>query len=349
MNRYFLPKTGWEFFDVSRAYGLGIIVHTLSGEAVISDMGGFYLIESKRAPDFEIIEQIHRFLGDEQAWDKILITIGKKQRENTKKKVTEFLSNLDFIRNILNRSKELKPPATIGSGSETLYQSMELAATKGVRDLILLKKQYSEGTSIKVSSEDFVLSTLGDANATVWKSSGKELIFVIPTPTTTNIRHLIEIRKRVNDAVRGMHRAGWFPSITQIAINLVLEELKVKEGGKFSPKFGSLIYGVMSKTGNQWKPLTVGIFPLDFLHQIAESSVTKDVLDKWKDIFERTAFKKGYENLAVALAEFIANPTLSNYELYIKLHLRNELGRDRIKFGSYDRKILEEVVNFVGV
>ena len=48
MNRYFLPKTGWEFFDVSRAYGVVIIVHALSGDAIVSDMGGFYLIESKR-------------------------------------------------------------------------------------------------------------------------------------------------------------------------------------------------------------------------------------------------------------------------------------------------------------
>ncbi|AGK61246.1 hypothetical protein Asulf_01250 [Archaeoglobus sulfaticallidus PM70-1] len=350
MNRYFLPKAGWEFFDVSRAYGLGIIVHALSGDAVVSDMGGFYLIESKRELNFERIDQIHRFLGDDRAWNRTFLTIGSGQREKTKKRVVEFLGNVENIRNILDDLKELKSPVSIGSGKETLYQPMELAATKGIRDEILLKKQYSEGSSVKVSINDFSLSVLGHINATIRKFSNMGMVFAVPSPTRTRILHLIdEIKKRIDDSVKGLHRAGWFPSLAQIAINLVLEELRVEEGGKFAPKFGSLIYGVMTRTGNQWKPLTGGIFPLDFLHQIAESNEAKDVLNKWKDIFEWTAFRKGYEDLPSTLAEFIANPSLSNYERYIKLHLRNELDKDRIKFGSYEKRVLEGVVSFVGV
>ncbi|WP_202319124.1 hypothetical protein [Archaeoglobus neptunius] len=350
MNRYFLPKTGWEFFDVSRAYGVGIIVHVLSGDAVVSDMGGFYLIESRRELNFERLDQIHRFLGDDQAWNWTFLTIGSGQREKTKKKVVELLENIEKIRNTLNSLKELKSPVSIGSGKETLYQPMELAATKGIRDEILLKKQYSEGSSVKVSIDDFSMSVLGHINATIRKFSNMGMVFAVPTPTRTRVLHLVdEIKKRIDDSVKGLHRAGWFPSLAQIAINLVLEELRVKEGGKFSPKFGFLIYGVMTKTGTQWKPLTGGIFPLDFLHQIAESNEAKNVLNKWKDIFEWTAFRKGYEDLPTALAEFIANPNLPNYERYIRLHLRNELNKDRIKFGSYEKKVLEEVVNFVGV
>jgi len=350
MNRYFLPKTGWEFFDVSRAYGVGVIVHTLSGDAVVSDMGGLYLIESQRELNFERIDQIHKFFGDDQAWDWTFITIGSGQREKTKKKVVEFLGNVEDIRNILDGLKELKSPVYIGSGKETLYQPMELAATKGIRDEILLKKQYSEGSPVKVSISDFTLSVLGHINATIRKFSNMGMIFAIPSPTRTRILHLIgEIRKRIDDSVKGLHRAGWFPSLAQIAVNLVLEELRVEEGGKFAPKFGSLIYGVMTKTGNRWKPLTGGIFPLDLLHQIAESNEAIKVLNKWKDIFEWTAFRKGYEDLPSALAEFITNPSLSNYERYIKLHLRNDIGKDRIKFGSYEEKVLKEVVNFVGV
>lgn len=233
---------------------------------------------------------------------------------------------------------------------ETLYQPMELAATKGIRDEILLKKQYSEGSSVKVSIDDFSMSVLGHVNATIRKFSNMGMVFAVPSPTKTRILHLVdEIKKRIDDSVKGLHRAGWFPSLAQIAINLVLEELRVEEGSKFAPKFGSLIYGVMTRTGNQWKPLTGGIFPLDFLHQIAESNEARDVLNKWRDVFEWTAFRKGYEDLPVALSEFIASPSLSNYERYIRLHLRNELDKDRIKFGSYEKKILEEVVNFVGV
>jgi len=160
---------------------------------------------------------------------------------------------------------------------------------------------------------------------------------------------LNEIRKKINDSVKTLHKAGWFTSLSQIAVNLVLEELEIEKGSKFSPKFGSLIYGVMTKTGNQWKPLAGGIFPLDFLYQIADSEFARDLLNKWRDLFNRTSFREGYENLASSLAEFIANPSLVNYERYIRLHLRNELSKDRIKFGVYEEKILKEVMDFVGV
>lgn len=130
---------------------------------------------------------------------------------------------------------------------------------------------------------------------------------------------------------------------------MVLEEIRVKDSGKFAPKFASLLYGIMTKTGNQYKPLTGGIFPLDFLYQIAESIKGEEALNKWKDIFERTAYRKGYEGIPMALAEFIANPNLLNYERYIKLHLRNDLNDNRLKFGKYEYKILKEVMNFVRV
>jgi len=350
MNRYFLPKTGWEFFDVSRAYGVGIVVHALSGDAVVSDMGGFYLIELKGELNFERIDQIHRFLGGEEAWDWTFLTIGRGQREKIKKDVVKFLGNAENVRNILDCLKKLGSPVSIGNGEYTLYQPMELAATKGIRDEILLKKQYSEGSSIKVTIDDFSLSVLGHINATIRKLSNMGMVFAIPSPTRTRILHLIrDIKKNIDDSVKGLHRAGWFPSLAQIAVNLVIEELRIEEGDKFAPKFGSLMYGVMTKTGNQWKPLTGGIFPLDFLHQLAKSNKAKDVLNKWKDVFGWTAFRKGYEDLSTALAEFIANPSLPNYERYIKLHLRNELDKDRIKFGGYERRILKEVMNFVGV
>lgn len=350
MNRYFLPKTGWEFFDVSRAYGVGIIVHTLSGDAVVSDLGGFYLIESKRDVNFDKLEEVHLFLGNDEAWNWTFLTIGSNQREKIKKKIVDLLKNATDIQNILDKLKKLNSPVFIGNGEWTLYQPMELAATKGVRDEILLKKQYSEGSSIKVSLNDFAMSVLGHINVTIRKFSNMGMIFTIPRPIKTRISHVVsEIKKRIDDSVKGLHKAGWFPSLTQIAINLVLEELRVEESGKFAPKFGSLIYGVMTKTGTQWKPLTGGVFPLDFLHQIAESNEAKDVLNKWKNIFEWTAFRKGYEDIPTSLAEFITSPSLSNYERYIKLHLRNELDKNRIKFGSYEKKVLEEVIKNVEV
>ena len=349
MNQYFLPKSGWEFFDVSRAYGLGIIVHALSGEAVVSDAGGFYLIETKRNIDFNRFEHIYQYFGNEQDWNWTFLTIGAKQRNKIKEKVVIFMKESQNVENMLNNFEVLKSSMCFDSGKETLYQSMELAATKGIRDEVLLKKQYSEGAPIKIPVADFTLSVIGHINVTVRKFSKANSIFAVAAPLNTKISHLREIKSRIDTAIRNLHRAGWFSSLAHLSINLVLEEMRVKEGGKFTPTFGSLLYGVMIKTGTQWKPFTGGIFPLDFLHQIAESEEAVEILNRWRDIFERTAFKKGYEDISIALAEFIANPNLSNYERYIKLHLRNDLDKQRIKFGSYEEKTLEEVIKHVGV
>jgi len=360
MNQYFLPKTGWEFFDVSRAYGLGILVDVLSGDVEINDMGGYYLIKTSSEPVFHRIDDIFAYFGSDDDWKMTLITIQRSTKADLKRgvikirnQVTKLFKDLDKIEEILKKFKktEIKPPPVIGRGSQTLYQTLDLAATKGIRDEILLKKRYSEGSNINVSIEDFSLSIIGHINYTIRRFSDVGMIVVTPTPQATKVEDSMEMFTNLKNAIKGVHRAGWFPSLAQIATNLVLEELRVEEGGKFAPKFGSLIYGVMMKTGNQWKPLTGGIFPLDFLHQIAKSSKAKDVLHKWKYIFERTApqHMKGYEDLPVTLAEFIANPSLSNYERYIKLHLRNELDKDRVKFGGYEKKVLEEVIKNVGI
>ncbi|MEM2030711.1 MAG: hypothetical protein QXV35_05140 [Archaeoglobaceae archaeon] len=348
MNQYFLPKSGWDFFDVSRAYGLGIVVHTLSEEATVSDVGGFYLVESSKNVNFSRIDEINKWLPeDDNAWNQTFLTIGEKLERRKKMRVKEYLNDVKNIKDLINVLYQPKPPSVVGKGKETLYQSMDLAATKGFREEI--PKTYSEGSNIKISSEDFCLSVLGHLNAGIRKFSNKIAIFILPTPNKTKISHLNEIRKKINDSVKTLHKAGWFTSLSQIAVNLVLEELEIEKGSKFSPKFGSLIYGVMTKTGNQWKPLAGGIFPLDFLYQIADSEFARDLLNKWRDLFNRTSFREGYENLASSLAEFIANPSLVNYERYIRLHLRNELSKDRIKFGVYEEKILKEVMDFVGV
>jgi len=350
MNHYFLSKTGWDFFDLSKAYGLGIIMHALSGDAVVSDMGGFYLIKTKKEPEIENTDNILRFLGNEEAFDRTLLTIGAALREKKKKEVQEFLKNSQNVQKIVDDAKELNCTMVMGNGKETLYQPMDLAATKGFRDNILLKR-YSEGDPVKISMDDFSLSLLGHLNASIRKKSNLGSVFVIPTPLETRILHLVdEINLKINKSVKSLHRAGWLPTVAQIAINLTLEEIRIQKGNKFSPKFGSLVFGVMTKrTRNQPKPLSTGIFSIDLLNDLAETNKGVYILNKWKEIFEMTAFRKGYEDLPASLTEYISNPNLLNYERYISLHLRNDINKDRWKFGSYENEGLMEVMKHVEI
>jgi len=132
MNRYFLPKTGWEFFDVTRAYGVGIIVHALSGDAVVSDMGGFYLIESRRELDFERIDNIHRFLGNDQAWNWNIPNDWKWTKRKDKKEGRRVLRKCRKYPKCIGRSRGAKatsfyrkwegdPISANGSGSNEGY------------------------------------------------------------------------------------------------------------------------------------------------------------------------------------------------------------------------------------
>lgn len=361
MNHYFLPKSGWEFLDVSKVYGLGIIIHTLSGEAIVSDMGGYYLIETNYEIDLSRIDRIGKFLGEDQNLNWTLQTLtgtdkktGQTRRMLKKEQIIKFLTNPTKINSFLEGYTTIKNPSEVGSGKETLYQTLDLAGTKGIRTHILKGSYSSWEKNIKIKDDNFMLSLLGHLNANIRKklrekNKDKLLIFTMPTPSGTKIKNLLEIHTNLNKIIKGFHKAGWFPSLTQIAINLVLEELMVEKGGKFAPKFGSLMYGVMTKTGNQWKPLTGGIFPLDFLHLIADSDDALNTLNKWKNIFGWTSFKRGYEELPTSLAEFIANPDLSNYERYINLHLRNEIDKDKLKFGSYKKENLVEVMKNVRI
>jgi hypothetical protein len=269
--------------------------------------------------------------------------------KKVKGKCLETLTDKESMITVIKNYENLNSPSIIGTDKQTLYQTMDLAATKGIRNEILLKKNYSDGTNIKISDKDFALSLLGHINFTIKKFSDFGLILVAPTPLKTELKNVRQIYANLKGNVKVAHKAGWFPTITQIAINLVSEEIMVKDGGKFAPKFGSLIYSIMRKTGNQWKPSTGGIFPLDFLHQIADSDNAINILNKWKKIFGWTSRKNGHEDLPTSLAEFIANPNLFNYQRYVNFHLRNEIDKDNIKFGDYKKEDFLEVMKNVGI
>lgn len=350
MNQYFLAKTGWDFFDVSRAYGLGTIINILSGNVTITEAGNFYLIKSEKEDlNFENVEKIEGYFIKRDS-ERILSTLRRKNRDKKIKEIQRALTTKTEIEKLLKRYSEPNRPTLISPTknkefSETLYLSMEPAAVKGIRHEIILKKKYDEGSQVYVPKYDFCLSFLGHLQFAMRKWIGNKNIMIIPIPFNTKIKHSIDIIPRLNKTIKS-HNGGWFVTIAWAATNLVREELEGKKQGKFTPRFKSLIYGVLEGTGHQLKPLTGGIFPLDHLNQIAKSKYGKDVLSKWHEIFKRT-LQKGYEELVISLAKLIDDFNFSNYENYLNLHLRNEMDENRVKMGLYEKKSLEEVIKNV--
>ncbi|MEM5815440.1 MAG: hypothetical protein QXL14_00120 [Candidatus Aenigmatarchaeota archaeon] len=347
MSHYFLAKSGWDFFDVSRAYGLGSIINALSGDATITETGSFYLIKSKKEDlNFENVEKIAGYFIKEEC-EGILSTLKGKNRDKKIKKIQKALTAKTEIEELVKEYSKPNKPTLISTiknkdFSETLYLSMEPAAVKGIRHEIILRKKYDEGSQVYIPKYDFYLSFLGHLQFTMRKWIENKNILIIPTPLNTKIVHSREIIPRLKETIKG-HNGGWFVTVAWTATNLVKEELEGKKQEKFIPRFKSLIYGVLEGTGHQLKPLTGGIFPLDHLHRIAQSKNGQDVLNMWHKIFKRT-WKKGYEELAISLAKFIDDPSFSNYENYLNIHIRNEMDENRIKMGVYEKKSLEEVI-----
>lgn len=349
MNRYLVPKTGWQFLDLAKAYGIGIVVHVLSKEAIIDDTGSYYEIQSRNELDFSKLSKIEGYLGkDIEEWANVLATLGSKAQENIRKKIQEFFMDEDRMKRIFEHKLDERTVLidNLNGKSVTLPQSLELGASKGIRRAVL--NSYLE-SQVKIPAEELYLAVLGAINISVWKGSKDYVVAVYPLPLETRVGDIYEIKHKLNESVKGFHRAGYFSTVARIAVRLVKEEKELTRGGSFLPKIGGILYGVMMRTGNQPKPFTSGLFPLDFLHSLIGTLEGEEAIDKWIDILDRTSYLKGYEDIAMALSKFIAEPTPENYYSYIRLHLRNELRLNSIKFGSYDADSLLEVLKNVEV
>jgi len=357
MNRYFILKTGWDVLDLSRAYGLGTLLYTLSSQSrdiVLSDKNYWYEINAPSDISLDV-ETIAGYLDDNLDWNKVLITTKRGAQSAIKKKIRDFLSDKSKVMGILKKYSAFEVsqiPFTTRS-SETLYGSMEPRSFKGFREPVRLKTSYSEGGTPKVSFQDWLLSIVGHINLTVWvyRADFSELLSVMPIPTNDGVEFgdlYAQIRDDIKRNIRRMHLAGRYPTLAYVGTRLTKSELGKMELA-YSSAYQSLLYGSMMATGKgisqQWKPTISGIFPLDFIHFIAMCSRGIEILDMWEDVFKKTN-RKGFEDLAVALADFIAVPTSVYFAKYLNLHARQFIGK-KSGLHLYDSDVMREMVRYV--
>lgn len=338
-------------FDVSKVYGLGYILNLLSdSEVVVEDFGYYYLIEADRSPDLNNVPKLSILTGKDLPWRTILLTLKGKQRENKIKEIENALKDKNFISKILNKSQKLEAPLLQSSknrSTETLYQSLELGATKGFREPVK-GKRYTEGTQLYISREDFILSVIGHLHFTIWKQFDDKTISILLNPGIEGVNigppgSLKDLKDGIEKAVKN-HKAGFFVTLSNTAINLAKKIYEMKTGKyRFLPRFSSLTYGVMKGAGQQMKPYGGGIYPLDFLYKIVDSLPDAGkIFDMWIDTFNQTN-REGYEDLPIFLSEFVTHPSFESFERYIKIHLQYYLD-GKMRLPLYEEKSLEEVI-----
>jgi len=366
MREYFIPKTGFNFFDIARAYGLGIVAYALSDEpdVTVEDVGFAYKITVKEDLKLKNTEQIQSYLPSQdspsgQYWEYVLRTsnIKKKLKQETsdffkdQRKIMALLekhSNIELTAWVFTPSPKGKKKSKKKEKPLSLPQSLELGAGKGIRASIP-STLTERGLELPPEHKDqLYLAILGALNASVYSfhHSGSTIYtyIVYPLPGKVDVEFVITkaITNELRKALANSHKAGLFPTLAYIAVEMETEKRNsfLKEP-TFVP---SLAYGVMAKSPQaKDKPYSTGRFPLDLV-----SKVPLEVLSFWRNIL-RLSNRKGYEDIAMALSKFIAEPTLENYYSYIRLHLRNELRSNSIKFGPYDADSLLEVLKNVEV
>lgn len=364
MKQYFILKSGFDFYDLCRAYGLGLILNRLKNskeEVKVKDLGFYYQIESppinlKKKKEViglipnEISKLSKTNIGPR--WDQVLRTCKIPGDSTKKKKLKEYKEILNKnINRILERhtniqSFEKKNLNTKKDVLETLYGTIDPACFKGFRE-IKRNLKYDEGSSYKSNCEEIVLALIGAAYLGIWVL-GKEggiAIFGKPGVKGVFVNSLINIKKNISDQIK-FHRGGVSPTIVWTSLCLMAEIEKFKDELLF-PLFEELYFNVLKWTGNQPKPEKGGKFSLDFLNKLLKEMTRTDFLDLmdiWKKLL-KISNNAGLEQLGRTLSEFLANPTITNFEHYIKTHLHFNLNK---KVGIvYNQNLMKEISKYV--
>jgi hypothetical protein len=343
-------------YDLSKAYGLGLILQKLSDSIVnVKDFGHYYLIEAKTEYNLKKIKDLALLLGEsDKKWGYLLLTLKGKGRVDKIKELKELIVNKKIISTILDKFKSIKQPEFFDSPNkkerETLYQSLDLGATKGFREKIR-GIVYHEGSQLYVPKEDFLLSVIGHLNFTIWKwkmeKKAGQLIMILFNPSLEGIPigdspDARDIKKRIDESLT-THKAGISSTLSYASV-LLAKEISLQKTR--IAKFSNLVFGVMVGSGQQRKPYGGGVYPLDFLHKVINSTEkAPEIFDQWIKIFKLTN-QPGYEDLAMALSEFITYPSEGTLEKYLKTHLRIFLNK-KAKPELYEYDTIKEVIKNV--
>ncbi|MDI6897289.1 MAG: hypothetical protein QMC99_08190 [Methanocella conradii] len=373
---YYVQKTGMEMFDVCRLYGLALLIDIYAqmknydNRIILEDKGYYYCIQGPEAKDIneQELKNNKNYLSlftPSDNWSKIFLTItlsptidtkNEKRKNkilsiiNNKTKIiqSEISSNIQMIyKNYSNGSYLPEITSKKKDGFDTIYQSIDVSASKGFRRPI--RDGYEDGGQVYAPLSDLALAYVGGAHFIQW-IWGDSIIGVLPSPIRASYKNYMEIQSQLKD--HNICRVSVNTALAHYAINLVecMRKQSVNQS-YYADKYSFLVYSAMIKTGNQWKPSSGGIFPLDNLFSMIENDVNTagGIFDIWNNIFRNA--RDGREDLGISLAEFISYPLLDNYYDYINIHLKYSLNKDlqkkKIFLPKYSSKEINLVMKYV--
>jgi hypothetical protein len=200
---------------------------------------------------------------------------------------------------------------------------------------------------MEVDEINWALGCLGGALAGRFLYQGNTKCFVIyPCPTYVPYSDFWEIRKETR-----VKRYSYPNALAAAAHQALLLASNIRRRTastlKSSPRFNSLLYFGVYKTGNNWKPNQAGRIEISRLIDFAISNPheAEDVFKTWDYVFRRGSVR-GKEDLSLSLSEFISAPTLEHFEKHIRLFARELANKVKGEF-TYSEEAMKEVTSIV--
>lgn len=377
MKNFYIVKTSFEMLDLATAYGLAWYLENIKKarkSIIIKDMGFYYFIEASEIDNSKIGLISGLVPKKEIQSDEIypglaigLASVNKSERDKFLNEMSNFLERtvkkFELVLEKFSEPNVNKQIVSIFGNQEknyhTLYGSIEPRGFKGERKV---KKtiSYSEGENYKVPFENLVLAVIGLSKFGFGKSNllklYKEWLLLLPAP---DCNKGIEIKFLEEDiaAIKNKIKKVCFLSVLYTAALSVLYLEKEILTRKHELGIDGIIFNHLVGTRRKPKPYKDGRFPMDFFNNLFSLLGEKGfnaLIDYWTILLEISE-KKQLNELGNALSMFIFNPTLENYERYLKVHLHlylnpktnREFHFNNKKIGLYSEELIKAISKYV--
>lgn len=364
---YYVMKTGLPMFDACRAYGLALVVERLAKatdaleDVTIQDLGTLYLVQGPEIQRLTVEPTIGVFdelLVPSDGWCGVLVTTGRTPREeNLKprsrkrvesriKDVGEVIHDYQSLLRVFTEPAPMELRSQSGDEWESIPAALDVAASKGIRRAKL--DGYTEGRQLLAPTAHWAVGVLGGAHFVRSAWAGGDYARLLATPEFITLTSHHYIRSILNAVSLCGVSTDTVAAHYAVQLAHAIQKRRA-DRSIYADRYDSLIVQTLTYSGNQWKAQTGTTFPLQYMMQLIASdiSVASELLSVWNRLF-RWGSVKGYEALALTLAEFLGQPSLESFERHARVHLKMGMEKQkRQSFPRYQEEWMREVLRHV--
>lgn len=347
-GQFFVAKTGLDAFDVARAWGLAVLLNTLTEDEVELCNADWAIIvkPTNSIPHNAALAGLGwrtLFVAEDVEWQRVFITM--RERQERVQKVQKVLESK--WRTLMNQLQQPSNAVKIGQG-ETLPGGLEPSAFKGLRHDT--KARYRE-EQLRVPEEHWALACLGMATCGVYRFSREagqdKWLALLPIPQLVRFNYFRggqELLRLPSVRYQSVQNAA-----AHYAVQLA-EQLRKRAAAQESlqDRFAAVLYFTLFGARQQIKPAQgnqLNLSPL--MEAIQRDSRGAEAMFKWLDYCFRLGATEGAEDLALAATELVMRWDLDAFERLVRIFVRL-IAQKRVRYDNLpDETVIRRVMRHV--